>query len=167
MPLKLSPKLHEDMVSRIGEMFNNAREHAKAKNVLGCRYTKPNKMFCFACYDTGIGIVNNVQTYLSKELTDRQALEWALARLNSTVHDPGKPRGQGLDLLKEFANVNGGAIRICTGCILYTYDGNSKKETFKDLKNHFMGTLFEMDINAFDGIYSYKGESSYDNNTSQ
>jgi len=64
-PTELSPKLYADMVSRICEMFNDAREHSSASHVLGCRYSKQHKKYCFACYDTGIGLIENVKTYHS------------------------------------------------------------------------------------------------------
>ena len=164
IPVKLSLKLHEDMVSRIGEMFNNAREHALAKHVLGCRYSKPGKKFCFACYDTGIGIVKSVLNYHNNErLSDETALRWALAPYNSTASKHNKPRGLGLDLLKQFSKANKGEIRICTGNISYKYLGNTDVEQYKPLKNRFIGTLFEMDINAFDGKYAY-GDERNDNN---
>nr|AGS53975.1 ATPase-like protein [uncultured bacterium contig00259] len=158
IPVGLSPKLHEDMVSRIGEMFNNAREHANAKRVVGCRYTKPNKKYCFACYDTGRGIADNVRSFCGKDIPDMDALKWALKPYNSTVPNPVVPRGLGLELLKQFAEINTGEVRICTGHVLYTYNGKTKKARFFPLANSFMGTLFEMDINAYGGEYHYKGE---------
>jgi len=167
IPASLSTKLYEDMISRIGEMYNNAREHANAKHVLGCRYSKPGKKYCFACYDTGIGIVENVKEYhknYGKSLTDKEALAWALAPFNSTVKGRRIPRGQGLNLLIEkFARTNRGKIRICSGKVLYEYNGETDMARYMDLRNCFLGTLFEMDINAFDGKYGYQ-EDNYDNN---
>jgi len=167
IPAELSPKLYEDMVSKIGEMYNNSREHANAKHVLGCRYSKPGKKYCFACYDTGIGISKKVRNYhekTEKEFSDKKALEWALAPFNSTAERRIGPKGQGLDLLKNFAKTNKGEIRICTGKVLYTYKGETNTEEYRELKNRFWGTLFEMDINAFDGKYSYRGENNNENN---
>jgi len=161
MPVEMSPRLHEDMVSKIGEMFNNAHEHSNAKHVLGGRY--PNrKRFCFVCYDTGVGIPEKIRSskQLSKEeLTDDRALDWALQRFNSTAPELG-PRGLGLDHLREFSRLNRGVIRICTGNTLYTYDCSIEpiKESFQAVKNIFCGTLFEMDINADRRYYQYKGE---------
>lgn len=161
IPAKLSERLHEDMVSRIGEIFNNASDHSQAKDVAVSRYSKPRKKYCFVCYDTGIGIPQNVRNFLSQknnELSDADAIRWALQPGNTTTDIA--PRGQGLSLLRSFAEVNRGTIRICTGNILYTYDCNGVQpfERFDELENKFYGTLFEMDIKAFDGMYKYKGE---------
>jgi len=165
IPAELSPRLHIDMVYKLGEMFNNAREHSGTAIVVGCRYTKPKK-FCIACYDTGIGIVEKVREFHKNAniyFSDEDALKWAIAPNNSTaVNNDNIPRGAGLGFLKAFARLNSGVIRICTGKILYTYKGEEDSEKYQELENCFMGTLFEMDINADDRRYSYKEEQSND-----
>jgi hypothetical protein len=170
MPVVMSSRLNEDMVSRIGEMFNNAREHSNAKHVFGGRYLKSGKKFCFACYDTGIGIPDRVRQFFADlkktKPNDDNALRWALEPFHSTVTHSNSPRGQGFMLLQEFASLNRGVIRICTGKVLYTYDcvnGTPSEGKFQELRNTFKGTLFEMDINADDRQYHYRGEQ-YDNN---
>ena len=163
--IKMSERLEEDMINKIGEVFNNAREHSNARHVLAGRYlnyhTGGGKGLCFICYDTGVGIVQNVRNRKNEMFSDREALEWALAEYNSTAATTGIARGQGLELLSSFARANRGIIRICTGNILYTYDcRNSKqKTTFQELKHTFCGTLFEMYINPDARQYHYKGES--------
>ena len=92
-------------------------------------------------------------------MTDKEALEWALKPFNSTVRNPYGPRGSGLNLIKQFARINRGEIRICTGHALYVYNGKTDREKSITLENCFMGTLFEMDVNAYKGKYSYKGEA--------
>jgi hypothetical protein len=161
IPVSLSERLCQDLISRIGEIFNNAFEHAEAEYVIGARYPKPNRKYCFTCYDTGVGISNKVRCFLkNSELTmsDQDALDWALNRRNSTAADKTKPRGQGMALLHEFANLNKGTIRICTGKTLYTYSGEKGSVTWAKLKEPFIGTLFEMDFNADDKRYKYKSE---------
>jgi hypothetical protein len=164
MPVTMSSRLNEDMISKIGEMFNNAREHSSARYVLGGRYRKGGKRFCFACYDTGIGIPERVRQFRMNSETslgDENALRWALEPFHSTAHRTNNPRGQGFKLLQDFASVNRGVIRICTGKVLYTYDcvkGTPEEGKFQKLKNAFQGTLFEMDINTDDRRYQYKGE---------
>jgi len=162
MPVELSPRLYEDMVSKIGEMFNNAIEHSEAPHVFGGRYNKPGKKYCFACYDTGIGIVEKVRQFKKdKSLTDEAALSWALAPLNTTIENSSIPRGQGFSLLQNFTSTNRGIIRICTGRVLYTFDSKTGyKGHYKKLNHNFSGTLFEMDINTDEVPYQYEGESS-------
>ena len=99
-----------------------------------------------------------------KFLSDNEALVWALAPFNSTVKGSRIPRGQGLNLLIEkFARTNCGKIRICSGKVLFIYNGETGIAQYKNLKNSFLGTLFEMDINAFDGKYGCQ-EDKNDNN---
>ena len=164
IPVTMSERLNEDMISRIGEMFNNAREHSNASHVFGGRYRKSGKRFCFSSYDTGIGIPARVRQFLDKtetEIDDESALRWALKPFHSTAPHVNNPRGQGFKLLQNFASLNRGVIRICTGKVLYTYNcvnGNPLEGKFQKLRNEFQGTLFEMDINTDDRRYQYKGE---------
>ena len=158
IPVDMSERLREDMISKIGELFINAHEHSNAKHVLGGRYTKSQGKYCFACYDTGIGISEKIRTFLTynkNEFSDEEALKWALERLNTTVVTSNKPRGLGLDLLRRFCRANAGVIRICSGNTLYTYDcrGVEPVDKYQLLKNLFRGTLFEMDINTDDRKY--------------
>jgi hypothetical protein len=159
IPVSLSPKLSQDLISRIGEIFNNAFEHAEAQYVIGGRYPKPNRKYCFTCYDTGVGIIDKVRRFrgaTESELSDRNALAWALGSWNSTATDKSKPRGQGMTLLREFAKLNKGTIRICTGKLLYEYAGEKNSEKYASLRDPFIGTLFEMDFNADPGSYGYR-----------
>jgi hypothetical protein len=118
-PITMSEGLKELLVSKIGEMYNNAFEHSKATYVLGGKYFKSRGLYCFSCYDTGIGICKNVRTFLDEPITDPEALEWAIKPQNTT--NPEYSRGLGLSVLLEFAKVNKGEIRICTGNVLFTF----------------------------------------------
>ena len=154
-PVQMNEKLTEIFTSKIGEMYNNSIEHSGAKYVVGGKYYKYQKnLYCFSCYDTGTGIPQKVMKYMfdsyGKRLKQKEAFKWALERGNSTANSatsiPKIPRGLGLGLLKNFASLNGGAIRICSGKILYVYDKDG--EEYYELDNEFIGTLFEMDIVA-------------------
>jgi hypothetical protein len=162
IPVKLSDKLRQDIISRVGEIFNNAFEHAEAKYVIGGRYQRSYRKYCFACYDTGVGITNKVRRFhraTEDTMSDKNALAWALHSKHSTAADiTKKPRGQGMTLLREFAKLNKGMIRICTGKSLYVYSGENNSEKYADLTDPFIGTLFEMDFNADVGMYTYKNE---------
>lgn len=150
-PVEMSAELKIILTSRIGEMFLNAMEHSNAKYIVGGKYFKQdNNKYCFAAYDTGVGIPTKVRDYFKGKvqypIADISALKWAMKRGSSTVNNAEVPRGVGLDLLKSFARLNDGAIRICSGKALYIY--NSKSENYYQLENEFHGTLFEMDIIA-------------------
>ena len=162
IPVKMSEWLREDIVSRVGEIFNNAIEHSGASHVIGQRYSKRGRKYCFVCYDTGVGMSEKVRLFNQETycLTDEGAVKWALTPGRTTADISAGPRGQGLSLLQEFARINKGTIRICTGKALYICSGNGEKisERYAKLGAHFHGTLFEMDINAVDSYYKYKGE---------
>jgi hypothetical protein len=162
IPIQMSDRLYQDIISRVGEIFNNAFEHAEARYVIGGRYSKPNRKYCFTCYDTGLGIVDRVRRFrkiTENAMSDKEALSWALDSRNSTAADKTtRPRGQGMTLLREFAKLNKGTIRICTGKLLYEYSGEKNQDRFSTLKDSFIGTLFEMDFNADTNSYRYKSE---------
>lgn len=145
-PVKMSSELSAIFISKAGEMYNNAIEHSQGK-VLGAKYFKNQKnTYCFACYDTGVGIPTKVMS-AKKGICDQvQAFRWAMINGHSTVKSD-IPRGLGLGLLQDFAQANDGTIRICSDNILYTYN-STNGETYHILNNKFYGTLFEMDIIA-------------------
>jgi len=170
IPIKFNARsrLLEDIVSRVGEILNNALEHSGAELIYIGKYRKSRRRYCFACYDPGVGIPNKVREYFmqrggSDQLTDKKALEWAIKSGNSTVSDHLYPRGAGLSLLQNFVESNHGQITICTGKALYSYLYKESTKNcdgvFKELKIPFVGTLFEMDFVADGWIYQYKGEN--------
>ena len=150
-PVKMSETLAEIFTSRVGEMYNNGIEHSGGEYVIGGKYFKNQKnKYCFACYDTGIGIPQKVISNVNSNFTDRDAFAWALKRGNSTANRAtGEivPRGLGLDMLRSFAKANDGTIRVCSGKTMYIYS-KKKGEQYFELNTSFVGTLFEMDIIA-------------------
>lgn len=148
-PVKMTEKLADIMVSRMGEMYINALDHSGAQTIIGGKYFKQNSRYCFCCYDSGIGIPQKVQRFFQKTqglsgMSDLEALEWALKLGNSTIQENGIPRGVGLHTLQSFAKANDGVIRICAGQAFYEFrDGAAKTHA---LQHSFVGTLFEMDI---------------------
>ena len=150
-PVKMSDELAALFTSKVGEMFNNSLEHSEGQFVMGGKYFKNQKnKYCFACYDTGVGIPQKVIQNIPHKFTEVEALRWAIKRGNSTAAFTKKelvPRGLGLDMLQSFANANDGTIRICSGKVLYKYSRQERSQFF-ELNNRFEGTLFEMDIIA-------------------
>ena len=149
VPINITDAQSDILTSRVGEIFQNALEHAKAKIIIGGKYYKNVKNgYCFSCYDSGVGIVNNVKTYIEKTqkviVSDKEALEWAMKKGHST-RENGNSGGVGLSLLRDFALENGFSIRICSGKVFYSLNGRGK-EGISSLDNGFSGTLFEIDI---------------------
>lgn len=149
-PVEMSDELSALFISKVGEMFNNATEHSLADYVIGAKYFRNQKnTYCFSCYDTGVGIPQKVIDAVDSSFTHKEAFGWAIQKGNSTANRNEKiiPRGLGLDLLHSFAKANDGAIRICSGRVLYIYNKKSV-ETYHELEVPFEGTLYEMDIIA-------------------
>lgn len=145
-PVEMSQELSAIFISKAGEMYNNALEHSQG-DVLGGKYFRNRKnTYCFACYDTGVGIPKKVMSVRNEIFSPIEAFKWAMVSGNSTVKGV-VPRGLGLGLLQSFARANDGAIRICSGNVLYTYSKNNG-EKYQELNNEFCGPLFEMDIIA-------------------
>ena len=104
VPLQLSPEMEDGLVSMVGEMYQNALEHANATIVVGGKYFKNQKnKYCFSCYDNGIGIPKNVNTFFINKgeptKKDVDAINWAMQKGTSTNEVEGIPRGVGMDLL--------------------------------------------------------------------
>lgn len=158
-PVKMKNDLKESLASKIGEMYINAFEHSESLLVIGGNYfnsTKNGKRkYTFTCYDAGIGIIKKVQIF-NQGLSDTEALQWAIIKGNSTQPIPGVTRGCGLDLLHNFTQVNEGSIRICSNNLYYEFNGQSESQKFRQLKNIFYGTAFEMDFIASDSMYIFK-----------
>ena len=157
--VQLSEKLGAELKRNIGEIFNNAREHSEARHIIASWHTKKSGIYCFSCYDTGVGIpekVNRLRTERElNKFTDKSAIMWATLKGNTT--SSGQGRGLGLNLLKDFSNTNHGSVRICSGYGLYEL--NDGVENRIDLKYPFAGTFFEMDIKPnTDGQYYFKEE---------
>lgn len=150
-PVRMSDQVAAIFTSRVGEMYNNSIEHSEGEYVIGGKYFKNQKnIYCFACYDTGIGIPQKVIQNINTSFSDEEALRWALKRGNSTASEANGsfvPRGLGLHLLRGFARANDGKIRICSGTTMYCFD-SKHGEQYLELKTAFVGTLFEMDIVA-------------------
>lgn len=168
IPVRMTEKLKDILVSLIGEVYNNAVEHSESKYIIGNCYNETNNdrnnaRMCFYCYDTGIGIIENVRRYLKLEEDlsfreyDRSSklLKWALKQGNTTKKPP---RGIGIDWLLNFAKINSGYVRICNENVLFEQNTEGKT-TYQKLSNNFLGLFFEMHIMEDpDAIYKLKGE---------
>ena len=149
-PINATEEVWDVLISRIGEIYLNALEHSGSSIVLGGKYFKFQKnKYCFSCYDNGIGIPGNVKTFFHNqgnfEITDIEALKWAMQKGHSTKNTMSVARGLGLDILRSFAIASGGVIRICSGKSMYVLRGKDRESYFQ-LEHPFVGTLFEMDV---------------------
>ena len=167
IPIQMTDKFEEILVSLMAEVYNNAVEHSEADYIIGDCYNDDNDssksgMFLF-CYDTGIGIIESVRKFLQLSedenfhtyMANSKLLNWALKK-GTTTKEP--PRGLGMDWLLDFAKINAGYMRICNENILFEQNTNGVT-TYKELDNKFQGLFFEMHIvEDPDVIYKLKGE---------
>jgi hypothetical protein len=107
-----------------------------------------------ACVDFGIGIPVTVRSVQEvSTLDDGEAIEWAL--LGGNTSKPGN-RGMGLDILRSFVQVNGGAMDLLShrGHVRITEKGQVR------LKRNlgFPGTVLNLTFNADERYYAFKGE---------
>ena len=163
LPIHMTKKSQEILLSLIGEVYNNAIEHSEAKYVMGGCYKKQGKKkLYFSCYDTGIGIVGCVRKALGNialSIEDydfnKRIIKWALRRGTSTKPPP---RGLGLDWLLDFARLNHGRITICCSNVVFVQNP-SGEHNFSRLQNKFQGTFFEMEIIEDKNVlYRLRGE---------
>lgn len=169
IPVLMTEKVEDRLVSLIGEVYNNAVEHSGSEYIIGncCSVTNAdseNSRMCFYCYDAGIGIIESVRRFLKREypnlfyeyrMQNAKLLKLALKR-GFTTKQP--PRGVGIDWLLEFARVNSGYVRICNENVLFEQNSIGQI-TYEELSNTFHGLFFEMHImEDANAIYKLKGE---------
>ncbi len=149
-PIKVSDVALDILVSKMGEIYLNARDHSETTWIVGGKYFKSEKTYCFCCYDAGIGIPQKVNQFLTASgkppLSGIDALKWAMAEGHSTAPADEIPRGAGFQTLHNFARANKGKIRICSGNIHYVFQNGVPM--YQKLDSSFVGTMFEMEIIA-------------------
>lgn len=164
----LSDKLKTDLVSKIIEIFINAFGHGINKtnepdlNVVSCGdYRQNEQKLLLSIVDFGDGIANHVRNYLGNNISDSNALLWALTEGNSTKTDSIReniPRGLGLSLLRAFIYKNKGSLDIYTNSCHAYIDSNGN---YKVDSTHgtFEGTIITISINCRNDVkYSYTTE---------
>ena len=111
--ISLSDELKEEICERVVEIYMNAFEHSESHGVFSCGQYYPNKKeLSLAVADFGIGIPSNVKRYFdTNRIRDEKALEWAFRSGKTTKRD-GASRGLGLDLLREFVQLNTGRLDL-------------------------------------------------------
>lgn len=138
------------IVENIYEIFVNAITHGESKYVYSCgEYKREAGMLEMTIVDCGVSIPENVNTFLSSKnlqtLETCDAIKWAFVSGNTTKDHTG---GLGLAILKEFIEMNKGAIQVVSGYGMIEY-----KDGMVDTKNlevPFAGTVVNMKFNFND-----------------
>lgn len=139
-----------NLVASIYEIYANAAMHGETNFVYLCgEYKEETTTFDMAIVDLGETIPNNVNTFFSKKgmqrVTDCEAIAWAFIEGNTTKENTG---GLGLSLLKEFIELNKGALHLVSAGGFVEYANG--KFNYHNLDKVFPGTIVNIKFNFND-----------------
>jgi len=158
-----SDRLRDAIVGKMWEIYYNAFEHAGSKiGVFSCGQHFPQKnQLILSVIDFGQGIAANVRSYLrldprAEQITAASCLRWAFQSGNSTRPN-GISRGLGLDILRQFIQVNNGKLEVYTNEGYALIDRNG--ERFENRRFSFEGTAFHITIQCDEKFYKLPKET--------
>lgn len=159
----VSQRLRDAIVGRMWEIYNNAFEHSGSEiGMFSCgqHYKKDNDLILSAV-DFGQGIPSKIRTFVdsdprAQDLPADACLRWAFKRGNSTCPE-GVARGLGLDLLREFIQINQGKLEIYSneGYAIIDKDG----ERYENRDISFKGTVVHITLRCDENLYHFKDEA--------
>lgn len=164
--LSVSENLKNAVVSRIFEIFMNAYGHGVEQGkidglgVVSCgMHKKKDKQLKLTVVDFGVGVVENVKSYLKNNFNDLECMRWAMQVGNSTRTDSVEdiPRGLGFGLLGEFVSVNEGSFKVFTNTC-HASVGKDGGYCVNAIKIPFRGTMVSISINCDDRHYKFVSE---------
>ena len=148
LPINLEDNDRGMLFSIIGEIFNNAKDHSGIQEksnirVYYCAYWNSKRdTYIVSIYDTGVGISKNVSNYLNKQVSDSEAITWALGDGNSTQNTANMEytRGIGLNSLEKFIKANKGELFLGSGNAICKIDNNQR--IIKPIEHKLRGTIY-------------------------
>ena len=162
--VQVSQRLRDAIVGHVWEIYNNAFEHSGSEiGVFSCgqHFPKYNELL-LSVVDFGQGIPAKVRNFLSsdpraEQLTAAGCLRWAF-QSGTTTKPKEEPGGLGLDLLKEFVQVNQGKLEVYSneGYALIDKDG----ERFSNITTSFEGTVFYITLRCDENLYRFADETN-------
>lgn len=154
--ITMSPDARGDLLSCLWEIYANAFEHGDSDfGVYTCGQRLTERYLVLTVADFGIGIPKNAAARKRREyVPGDEALIWAFTKGESTY---GRyARGLGLDMLKEFAIVNDGALEI------FSHQGHGRitrqDAIFRNNVLHIAGTIVRITINCDNAHYVLQRE---------
>ncbi|PTR30758.1 histidine kinase/DNA gyrase B/HSP90-like ATPase [Luteibacter sp. OK325] len=156
--LIMSAGARDTFITHLWEVYANAFEHGDSGvGVYTCGEQIGEDTLILTVADFGPGIPANAAQKLRKEwIPGDQALAWAFTRGTTTAANQRYPRGLGLDLLKEFVNINGGRLDI------YSHHGHGRVESaeprFKSLMLSMGATVVQIRLHCDDRLYVLQQE---------
>ena len=157
----LSNQLGNEIAKNIFELYENARTHGRCDYIHVCGQffpRNPKKPLHFTIVDRGITIKENVSSFLKREISASEAIQWAMVSGNTTKREVG---GLGLGIISEFIKLNKGKIHIVSSDGYYEFS-NGQVIT-KWLMAPFGGTLINLSFNLNDKQHYRLIEESLDN----
>jgi anti-anti-sigma regulatory factor len=149
----MSSLLRKKINESIFEIYNNAKIHGRCSYIFSCgQYYPQKKKLNFTIVDLGTTIKKNVETYLKKEITGKEAIIWAVKEGNTTRKD-NIPGGLGLSLIHEFLKMNKGKIQIISANGFW--EQNSEGILTESFEKQFPGTIANLEFNTKDNAYYY------------
>jgi signal transduction histidine kinase len=141
------------------EVFLNAREHSETElGVFACgqHYPQRNRLD-FSIADLGIGIADRIWRSLELQLSDQDAVKWAME--GGTTRTGGRPGGLGLKLIREFIRLNKGRIIVISSTGWWRQKANEVDHD--KLSHRFPGTVVTIEIDTSDqASYGLSSEPS-------
>lgn len=147
---KMSDRYKKQIRSKIQELFANAVEHGKAKQIYCCGQHFPKKgVMNFTIVNLGTTIVENVNSFLKENLEASKAIEWASKEGHSTAASETNPtRGLGLSLLHDFIIKNHGELSILSDNGFWSI--KNQKQSSQEIEKKFLGTIINIIVNVND-----------------
>jgi hypothetical protein len=147
---KHSEKLGKEITKNIFEIYENARTHGKCDYIHTCGQFFPRKIdkpLHFTIVDKGDNIKQNVSTYLKRDVSAEDAIEWAMVKGNTTKTGVTSG-GLGLAVIFDFIKLNKGKIQIISSDGFYEFkNGNIVKSKLNSI---FDGTIVNIKFNLND-----------------
>ena len=145
---QMSILLRKKIKGSILEIFNNAKIHGDCDFVFSCGQYYPRKgRLDFTIVDIGNTIRKKVRDYSGREVSGKEAIEWAVDK-NTTTRKDNIPGGLGFTLIREFLNKNGGKIQVASADG-YWYEKECASHS-EDLSDSFGGTVVNLEFNVDD-----------------
>lgn len=144
---EMTPALLKRFRESLFEIFSNAIEHSDTKEgIFTCGQFFPNrKRLHFAIADLGIGIGGNIYRHLKIKLSSENAIKWAISGKTTRRDRPG---GLGLQLIREFINLNKGRLIIVSGAGYWEL--SKGRVSTHTLSKPFPGTVVTIVIDTAD-----------------
>ncbi|XCN73516.1 MAG: ATP-binding protein [Candidatus Electrothrix aestuarii] len=160
--MSISDRLRDNIVGNVWEIYTNAFEHgSSAIGVFSCGQHYPwLHELKLTVVDFGEGIPATVRWHFrnspsAQNLSDADCLRWAF-RNGTTTKPDGIGRGVGLDLLRDFIQLNNGKLEIFSHNGYTLIDGSS--DIVNNRASFFQGTLANITLKCDESFYHFSDE---------